>query len=100
MNGLDFSNADTISINQKKIRLDAHLANRTEATKFTLVNFFTYTFAIATFYLALLSKPEVMELQTISQFDIYSLIGIGVGVGKKDSSINPSLSWRFLHVNS
>ena len=63
--------------------------------------FFTYTFAIAAFYLALLSKTEVMELQTISQFDIYSLIGIGLGVGTLGGFIDkPYLSLRFLHVNS
>ena len=75
-------------INQKKIKLDAHLANSTEASKFTLVNIFTVIFGIAAFYFALLSKPEVMELQTISQFDMYSLFGLGLGIGSLSGFIN------------
>jgi hypothetical protein len=83
-----FSPADQQSINQKKVKLDAHLANSREATQFTLVNFFTVIFGIAAFYLALLSNPDVMELQTISQFDIYSLIGLGLGIGSLSGFIN------------
>jgi hypothetical protein len=75
-------------ITARKIKLDTHLATPGEATQFTLVNFFTIVFGIAAFYLGLLSNPDVMGLQTISQFDIYSLIGIGLGIGSLGGFIN------------
>jgi hypothetical protein len=65
----------------KKIKYDAHLASAVEAAKFSFVSLFAAVFGIATSYLALLSNPNVMELQTISQIDILSLIGIGLGIG-------------------
>lgn len=83
-----FSESDQLSIFQKKVNLDAHLGDATDATKFSFVNFFTVVFGISAFYLALLSKPEVMELQTISSFDILSLIGLGLGIGSLSGFIN------------
>ena len=72
----------------RKSKHDAHLSIAGEIAQFSLVNIFTVVFGIAAFYLALLSKPEVMELQTISQFDIYSLIGLGLGIGSLSGFIN------------
>jgi hypothetical protein len=65
----------------RKIKHDARLANAGQIAKFGFVNFFTIIFGIATAYLALLSNPEVVGLQTISQFDILTLIGLGLGIG-------------------
>jgi hypothetical protein len=52
------------------------------------VNFFTIVFAIAAFYLALLSNPQVMQLQNISDIDKLTLIGLGLGIGSLSGFIN------------
>lgn len=72
----------------RKSKHEAHLGSALEVTQFTFVNFFTIIFGLATFYLALLSNPDVMELQTISHFDILSLIGLGLGIGSLSGFIN------------
>jgi hypothetical protein len=76
------------TIEAKKIKYYNRLANPEEATKFTLVNLFSIIFGIALFYVQLLSNPAVMELQTISDLDIISLIGIGLGIGSLGGFIN------------
>ena len=72
----------------RKSKHESHLGSALDVTQFTFVNFFTIIFGLATFYLALLSNPDVMELQTISHFDILSLIGLGLGIGSLSGFIN------------
>lgn len=76
------------SIEAKEIRYNGRLVNRLGVAKFSLVNLFSIVFGIALFYIGLLSNPDVMGLQTISQIDIYSLIGIGLGIGSLGGFIN------------
>lgn len=76
------------AIQVKKIKYEKHLANRLEVAKFTLVDLFSIVFGIATSYIALLSNPQIMELQIITEFDIYSLLGIGLGIGTIAGLIN------------
>ena len=75
-----FLEADQVEITVKRFKRDEHLGNKGQVTKFTLVNIYAVIFGMDSFYLALLSKPEVMELETIPQFDILSLIGLGLGI--------------------
>ena len=72
----------------RKLKHDTHLVDPGDVTQFTLVNIFTIVFGIAGSYLALLSNPDVMEIQTISLIDIITLIGIGLGIGSLSGYIN------------
>ena len=76
------------SIRAKEVKYKARLATVEEAAKFTLVDIFSIVFGIALFYIQLLSNPAVMDLQIISDLDIYSLIGIGLGIGSLGGFIN------------
>jgi hypothetical protein len=77
----NLDNESKMILTARKIKHDARLANAGQVAKFGFVNFFTILFGIATAYLALLSNPQVVGLQTISQFDILTLIGLGLGIG-------------------
>jgi hypothetical protein len=77
-----------MSIRAKEVKYNARLANPEEATKFTLVNLFSIIFGISLFYIQLLSNPAVVGLETISEWDIISLIGIGLGIGSLAGFIN------------
>ena len=72
----------------KKRRYDNRLANKKEATKFTLVDIFSVLFGIALSYVGLLTNPLVMDIQVISQLDVFSLLGIGLGIGSLSGLLN------------
>ena len=77
-----------VRLNARKSKHKAHLRTLLNVIQFTFVNFFTVIFGIAAFYLALLSNPQVMQLQTISDIDKLSLIGLGLGIGSLSGFIN------------
>ncbi|HJT49398.1 MAG TPA: hypothetical protein VJ729_14530 [Nitrososphaeraceae archaeon] len=72
---------EAMSIKAKKIQQSNRLSNRAQATKFALVDLLSIVFGIGVFYIGVLSNTNVIGLQTISNFDIISLIGIGLGIG-------------------
>jgi hypothetical protein len=82
------NNLEDMSVIAKQVKYSARLASLEEAAKFTLVDIFSIVFGIALFYIQILSNPAVMELQIISEWDIISLIGIGLGIGSLGGFIN------------
>lgn len=77
-----------LAIQNKKTRYDLRLTNSRQAIKFAFVDTFSFVFGIGLFYIGLLDNSFVTGLQTISEFDIYSLIGIGIGIGSLAGFIN------------
>ena len=65
----------------KKLNFDKRLGTAEGASRFALVDIFSIVFGIALSSIGLLSNPLVIDLQTISQLDVFSLIGVGLGIG-------------------